>query len=115
MNKYRNTPTVVDNVRFDSKAESIRYSELKLLLKAKQIKNLKIHPKYELLPKGENIWRQKYRGITYEADFEYVEKYDGDICRLVIEDVKGMITDVYSLKKRLFMKFYPNYKFVEIK
>lgn len=35
MNKYFNQKTIVDGIKFDSKKESIRYQELKLLEKAR--------------------------------------------------------------------------------
>ena len=35
--KYRNIKTTIDGITFDSKRESIRYCELKLLAKAKKI------------------------------------------------------------------------------
>ena len=34
MNKYHNKKTVVNNIKFDSKLEANRYSELKLLERA---------------------------------------------------------------------------------
>src|SRR3990167_3887795 len=104
-NKYGNKKTVIDNILFDSLKEAARYKELKLLLKAKQIRNLKIHPKYILAPKGENIWGQKYREIAYSADFEYI-----DDLSITVEDVKGVKTADYSIRKRLFMDKFPNYK-----
>lgn len=109
--KYGNTRTVVDNIAFDSKAESYRYLELKLLLKARVIKDLNIHPRFELLLKGLNHWGDKYGSIFYEADFSY---YDNERKYHVVEDVKGMLTDVYKIKKKLFMSLYPSYKFIEV-
>ena len=41
MRKYRNSPTMVGMIRFDSKADAKRYWELKLLAQGKQIHDLK--------------------------------------------------------------------------
>ena len=49
MNKYRNKKVIVDDFVFDSIQESRRYKGLKLLLKAGQIQNLKLHPRFLLL------------------------------------------------------------------
>lgn len=63
-NKYRAVKTVVDGIRFDSKAEAKRYGELKLLEKAGKIISLAVHPKYDLTVNGVLI-------ATYKADFSY--------------------------------------------
>ena len=41
------------------------------------------------------------RAIKYIADFQYIE--DGNI---IVEDVKGMKTSVYQMKKKMFLKKY---------
>lgn len=92
MSKYHNKKVTIDNITFDSIKEGNRYAELKLLLRAKEIVNLKIQPKFEL-----------YAGITYIADFEY---YDKKLQRDIVEDVKGMKTEVYRIKKKLFLDIY---------
>lgn len=101
-NKYKNKKTVIDNIKFDSKKEANRYKELKLLEKAGHIKNLRLQPKFELLPKYE-INGRKVRAMYYIADFEYEEVTTGE---KVIEDVKGVKTAVYRLKKKLFEHQY---------
>jgi len=68
MNKYRNIKTTVDGIRFDSKREAERYSELKLLERAGIITDLKLQPKFELIPKHNGN-----RALTYIADFSYTE------------------------------------------
>lgn len=40
-NKYHNTKTIIDGIEFDSKLESKRYIELKLLEKARQNKRFR--------------------------------------------------------------------------
>ena len=94
--KYRNKKTSVDGIRFDSKREANRYMELKLLERAGIIKGLKRQVPYILIDKS------RYgRAIKYVADFVY---YEDD--KLVVEDVKGVRTPVYKLKKRLMAEVY---------
>lgn len=90
-NKYKAKKTIVDNITFDSKKEANRYCELKLLERAKAISNLQLQVPYILIPKS------KYgSAIKYVADFVYEENN-----QVIIEDVKGVKTPVYRLKKRL--------------
>ena len=51
MNKYYNEKVIVDGIKFDSKKESKRYVELKLLEKVKLIKDLELQKEFELQPK----------------------------------------------------------------
>lgn len=96
--KYGNVKTMVDGIKFDSKAEAKRYCELKLLERGGVIKNLTLQQKYELQPKYE-IDGRKERAITYIADFVY---YDIQKEKLVVEDVKGVETKDFKLKKKMF-------------
>lgn len=105
--KYRNVKVVVDGIEFDSKKEANRYSELKLLERANKIKNLQLQPKF-LLQDSFKKNGKSYKAITYIADFAY---YDNDLKKIVIEDTKGMKTEVYKIKKKMF-----EYKYnIEIK
>lgn len=93
MNKYRNIKTVVDGITFDSRKEADRYKQLLLLQRAGVIDHLQLQVPYTLVPKSKNG-----REVKYIADFVY---WDLKNKREVIEDVKGVKTDVYKLKKRL--------------
>ena len=55
------------------------------------IKNLELHPKFNL------------DVCVYEADFKYT--FEG---KVVIEEVKGKLTDVSRLKLKLMKKLYPD-------
>ena len=110
MNKYRNTKTIVDNIKFDSKAEAKRYIELKLLERAGEISDLKLQPKFVLQDKYKNNKGQTVRAITYKADFSYMENG-----KLIVEDVKGMETKEFKLKKKLLEYKYPDINFRLIK
>lgn len=86
--KFGNEPTVVDGILFDSKLESKRYGELKLLKMAGQIIDLEIHKNWFLHVHGVRIG-------YYESDFSYQEKG-----RTVIEDCKGVATPLYRWKAK---------------
>ncbi len=95
MNKYHARPTIVDNVRFASKKEARRYSELLLLLAAGEISNLEMQPRYDIIVNGCKIG-------FYKADFRYISP-DG---QSHVEDAKGVSTAVYRLKKRIVEAMY---------
>lgn len=89
--KYSNVKTEVDGILFDSKAEARRYGELKLLKESGAITHLQLQPKFPIAVNGEKI-------CTYIADFSY---HDTESGQWKIEDVKGMVTPIYRLKKKL--------------
>ena len=103
--KYNNKKTTVDGIKFDSKGEANRYCELKLLERAGEISDLKLQPRFELLPK-----QKDERAINYTADFMYQE--DGET---VVEDFKGKETRDYIMRRKMFKYRYPEYKFREVK
>jgi hypothetical protein len=95
-NKYHNKKVEYDGIKFDSVKEKNRYIGLKQLEKLGVIQNLQRQVKYELQPSFK-LNGKTIRSITYIADFVYIQ--DGVE---VIEDVKGMRTKEYLLKKKLF-------------
>jgi len=101
MTKYSNKKTMIDGITFMSKKEANRYSELKLLLRAKQISNLVLQPSFELQESFKKNGKT-IRAINYIADFQYEENG-----KIVVEDVKGVKTQVYLIKKKLFEHKYP--------
>lgn len=108
MLKYRNTPTVVDNIRFQSKRESVRYSELKILERAGVISDLTLQPSFDICPSVK--WNGKtLRKLRYIADFQYTENN-----KIVVEDSKGYRTKSYIIKRSLFLTQYPEYLFREV-
>lgn len=109
MSKYNNKKVQVDMYVFDSIAESKRYKELKLLEKVGKIKELELQPRF-LLQEGFKKNGKTYRKIEYVADFQYEENG-----KLVVEDVKGIQTDVFKLKHKLFEHEYPDFELRIIK
>lgn len=96
MTKYNAIPTHVDGLRFASKREAKRYNELKLMERGGEIIGLEIQPKFPLI-----VNKQKLG--SYIGDFRYRDTATGD---LIVEDVKGVATPVYRLKKKLIKALY---------
>lgn len=94
--KYKAQKCVVDGIKFDSRKEAARYCELRLLERTGEIRNLRLQVPYVLIPKS------RYgREIKYIADFVYFENDE-----IIIEDVKGVRTAIYKLKKRMMAEKY---------
>ena len=93
--KYHAKKTVVDGIEFDSAKEAKRYAKLRALEDAGKIQGLRLQVPFELLPSFE-CEGVKYRGMKYIADFVY---YRNGV--RVVEDVKGVKTPEYKLKKKL--------------
>jgi hypothetical protein len=95
--KFHSVRVEIDGIKFASKAEGHRYSELKLMERAGLIRHLRLQVPHPLVVNEVKI-------CTYIADFCYMEKVpfaSGESWQPVVEDVKGMKTPVYSLKKKL--------------
>lgn len=89
---------------FGSRAEERRFRELELLAKSLAIGGLKPHPRYRLEVNDILIGH-------YTPDSEYVEVDSGMV---VVEEVKGVKTEAYQLRKKLFQALYPQHIFKEI-
>jgi hypothetical protein len=86
---------------YASKAEASRGAELDLLVKAKEISQLRRQPRYILLDADKTAGYA--RPLCYVADFEYLDHRSD---RMVIEDVKGFPTPAYLIKKRLMKQLH---------
>lgn len=93
--KYNAAGERIDGRWFASAAEARRYEQLKVMVENNQIDNLELQKKLPCTVNNIVI-------CNYLADFAYDVIDDrGYPVRSVIEDVKGMITDVYRIKKKL--------------
>lgn len=92
-----------DEKWFRSKKEALRFIELCLEIKAKEISGLKLQVAFPFEVNGIVV-------ATYYADFTY---YRQGSEQLVVEDSKGRKIEPYPLKKKLFLALYPQHKFVE--
>lgn len=90
--KYKNTRTVVDGIRFASQKEAKRYKDLQLLQAAREVQFFLRQVPIDLPGK-----------VRYFIDFIVFWK-DG---RISFEDVKGMKTPVYKIKKKQVESLYP--------
>lgn len=107
--KYRSRKVVKDGVTFDSQREYKRWSELVLLERAGQIRDLQRQVKFVLIPAqyepdtvgvrgGVKRGRLLEREVSYVADFVYTQ--DG---KTVVEDSKGFKTKDYIIKRKLML------------
>lgn len=99
--KYHAKKIKWNGYTFDSKKEFNRYQELLLLQRAGRVKNLERQVKIPLLPsqKDEN-GKVIERAVTYIADFVY---FDTEQNKTIVEDVKGMKTPEYILKRKMLL------------
>ena len=99
--KYHSRKQTIDGHVFASKREAQRYSELKMLEKAGEISNLELQKRFELIPSQRINGKVVERPCYYVCDFAYCEGG-----KQVIEDAKGMKTEVYKIKKKLMLYKY---------
>lgn len=115
--KYGNSKLKIDGKTFDSKKEYRRYCELKLMEQAGIIEDVAHQVKFVLIPAQYEETNEVYtkgprKGLTkqgpllekecsYYADFTYKENGN-----LVVEDVKGVRTTEYILKRKMMLYFY---------
>jgi hypothetical protein len=97
VSKYRNVKTVVDGLKFDSKREAARWSQLQLWARTGGITDLNRQVPFILAP-SVVIEGRKRPALKYVADFTYVDSISR---QMVIEDVKGRITEGYRIKRHL--------------
>jgi len=90
--KFKAVRCESDGFKFASKKECKRYSELKLLQKAGEVAFFQMQTPFHLPA-----------GVKYVLDFQ-VYWANGDI---TFEDVKGVKTPMYILKKKQVEALYP--------
>jgi hypothetical protein len=102
MSKFNARSVEIDGRRFDSAAEGRRYATLAMLERAGKIAGLELQPRFDCVVAGVKI-------CSYVADFRY--RRDG---AAVVEDVKGVRTAVYRLKRKLAEACHPGLAITEI-
>ena len=102
--KYNNKKIYIDDIKFDSRDESLYYLHLKSLKEKGLIKEFKLQPKYELIPKFK-YQGQNRRAMTYAPDFIVTDLEDN----VTVIDVKsiGTATQQGELRRKLFEYYYP--------
>lgn len=107
--KYNAFAMDVDGYHFPSRLEATRYEQLKQLLRAGLIRDLVVHPEYEISPRTRDPHTGKIIGARkYVGDFEYTDEHGRRIC----EDTKGVETPMFRFKWDLVRPKYPNVHFV---
>lgn len=94
-----------DGFKFDSEMEYQYYTDLVRRLEDGSIKDLQIHPKFELQPaftKNGKSWKP----IHYEADFQF---FDLVAVKTRVVDVKGMVLPDFEIHRKMFEYTYPQY------
>lgn len=106
---------VVDGVRYDSTGEAKRFAFLQIMERTGQLKDLRYHVKYELVPAivedvvvhlktKDKITKKTIQPARYyEADFVYTVTSTGEE---IVEDFKGHQTDLFEFKAALFRHIY---------
>lgn len=102
MSKYHAKKTLVDGIVFDSQKEARRYEALKMMEKSGLITDLKRQVKFVLIPTQRECGKVVERECAYIADFVYKDS----LGNYVIEDVKGIRTDAYKIKRKMMLHFY---------
>lgn len=87
-------------VKFDSRKEASRWDELCLMERAGKIYGLCCQPVFELIPAQKINGAVVERPVKYRADFLYFDTKTGE---KVIEDVKGVRTEAYIIKRKLML------------
>ena len=111
--KYHSKKFSIDGETFDSEKEFRRWQELKILERAGQISDLRRQVPFEVIPDqrepdvigprgGIRKGRILERKAVYIADFVYKDTNGQE----VVEDVKGMRTKDYTLKRKLMLLNY---------
>ncbi|MCC6695251.1 MAG: DUF1064 domain-containing protein [Candidatus Hydrogenedentes bacterium] len=111
-NKFGARKVTIDGHTFASTAEGKRYEYLREMQQRGEIRCLRLQPRYLLQPAYVDSRGRQVRRIEYVADFEYIECATG---RTVIEDVKGVETQVFLLKKKLFERVFPTLQIKVVK
>jgi len=90
-----NRVTCVDGLKFRSKLEADRYSELKLLRAAGEVKWFLRQVPFDVAP-----------GVIYRADFLVVWNLGGTVEKITVEDTKGFLTDTARVKLAVVAQRY---------
>lgn len=109
--KYNAKKVVIDNIKFDSKAEAAYYQQLKLLKMSGEVVSFDLQPEFILQDSFVKNGK-KYHAIKYRADF--LVRYKDGHEELI--DVKGMLTKEFRIKQKLFeLRYMQSIKCLKLK
>ena len=96
-------PGSVKQITFDSVKEARRFGELELMKNAGKIRDLRLQVNFTLQEGFTTASGERVRPIVYRADFVYQEPSPTG-WRTVVEDVKGVRTKEYSMKRKMMLE-----------
>ena len=109
MTKYHSKQVIVNGIKFQSKLEGTRYQQLLWLLNADEISDLKLQPEFQIFEGYiDSVTGEKHKSRYYVGDFKYTDKKSH---QTIVEDTKGIETDVFKLKWEMVQEKYPEYVF----
>lgn len=108
--------TYTDGTEFASRMEMERWDYLLKLQLAGEIKNLRKQVPFVLQEKFTHPYYGIINSLTYVADFVYenIAFRKGLNGAEIVEDSKGFRTPEYKIKRKLFLKKYPDLHFFEV-
>ena len=110
--KFQSVECVVDGIKFQSRLEARRYTQLKQMEQEGVIHNLVLQPRFLIQERFKDPYSGKvYQPIRYIGDFMYTDQTG----QKIVEDTKGFATDTFRLKFKLVIHKYPEIKFVLLK
>lgn len=130
MTRVRSKKVKFNGIEFDSKKECKYYKYLLALKNAGDIKEIELQPRF-LLIEGfrheakenpledkssgfeHNQIKGKLRDTTYTADFKVIFKSGKQIV-IDVKSSKKFQDEVYRIKKKMFLKKYPDVDFYEV-
>jgi uncharacterized protein DUF1064 len=86
-----------------SKREAKRCAELHLLFRAGEIGSLVYEPEYNFVINGSSVMMRNGHKLKFTPDFGYTERG-----KVVVEDVKGMMTADARVRHALFRHMFPD-------
>ena len=102
--KYTGTlPENGKSITFDSEKEARRFGELRMQLRFNDIRDLRLQVNFTLQEGFTTAAGERVRPIVYRADFTYQERIPSG-WRTVVEDVKGVRTKEYSMKRKMMLE-----------
>ncbi|HEQ3528671.1 DUF1064 domain-containing protein [Bacillus thuringiensis] len=110
MSKYNNKKVHLDDYVFDSQAEANYYEGLKIRSARGEIQGFERQPVFNLQPAFKKQ-DKSFQAITYIADF-LVYLPNGEV---EVIDIKGVITETFNVKRKLFEYKYPHLQLILLK
>lgn len=105
--KFGSFKCEINNIVFDSVMEARYYVYLLDEKAFGNIKDFEMQKTYSLLPSIKDKAGKTHRATTYIADFVIHDKNNNEI----VIDIKGKKTEVFKIKEKMLLYFYPDIDF----